>query len=226
MAKINTLPLNMLLVQPISPGKRFLDIVGASVGLIVLSPLFLLLAVFIKIVSPGPVFFKQQRIGAGGKPFLFWKFRTMRVNADTQVHQKYLAELIKSSEKGGNNAKPMNKLENDPRVIPFGKYIRKSCLDELPQLINVLRGEMSLVGPRPPIPYEVQEYANWHRERLDIVPGMTGLWQVSGKNRLSFTEMLRLDIRYMKKATVWTDLKILFKTPSAIVGQIRDAVGY
>ncbi|HXK95371.1 MAG TPA: sugar transferase, partial [bacterium] len=216
MAKINTLPLNPLLVQPLSPGKRLLDIVGASVGLIVLSPLFLLIALFIKTVSPGPVFFKQQRIGAGGKPFLFWKFRTMRVNADTHVHQKYLAELIKSSESSGGPGKPMNKLENDPRVIPLGKYLRKSCLDELPQLINVLRGEMSLVGPRPPIPYEVQEYAMWHKERLDIVPGMTGLWQVSGKNRLSFTEMLRLDIRYMNKANVWTDLKILFKTPAAI----------
>ena len=144
----------------------------------------------------------------------------MNVNVDTTAHQKLLAELIKDD----NNAegKVMTKLDHDPQIIPFGNILRKSCIDELPQLINVLLGDMSLIGPRPPIPYEVDEYDRWHKERLATVPGMTGLWQVSGKNRLTFKQMVRLDIRYLRKQSLWHDIKILFSTPKAIVAQVKD----
>lgn len=203
--------------------KRSMDILGALLGLILLSPVFLLVSALIKIMSPGPVFLKQERVGYGGKQFNFWKFRTMKVNADSSVHQQYFAELINGSKNGeGESDKPMAKLDDDnPQIIPFGRILRKSCLDELPQLINVLRGDMSLVGPRPPIPYEVQEYVRWHKGRFDTVPGMTGLWQVSGKNRLSFKEMVRLDIRYSKNLSFVSDLKILMMTPIAIFSELK-----
>ncbi len=161
-----------------------------------------------------------------GRSFKMWKFRTMKINSDTSGHQQYLAKLIKGSAYNENSAKPMIKLEDDTRIIPFGKILRKTYLDELPQLINVLRGEMSLVGPRPPIPYEVEEYLQWHKGRIDIVPGMTGLWQVSGKNRLTFNEMVRLDIQYWRKKTPWLDIKILLMTPLAIVSQIKDSLSF
>ena len=159
--------------------------------------------------------FKQERIGCNGKPFTFWKFRTMAHNLDTTKHQRYLATLINESDD-----KPMAKIDNELQLIPFGKLLRKSCLDELPQLYNVLRGEMSLVGPRPPIPYEVIEYKPWHKRRLNTIPGMTGLWQVSGKNRLSFLEMVRLDIRYTKHINVLSEIKILLMTPISIIAQV------
>jgi lipopolysaccharide/colanic/teichoic acid biosynthesis glycosyltransferase len=206
-------------VRRIPLWKRTLDIVGSLCGLIIFSPLFLAIAVLIKIVSPGPVIFKQTRIGYGCKEFKFRKFRTMRANTDAAFHQQYLSELIKEDNDGGEeSAKPMIKQDrNNPNIIPFGHFLRCSCLDELPQLINVLLGEMSLVGPRPPIPYEVEEYLIWHRGRFDGLPGMTGLWQVSGKNRLSFKEMIRLDIQYERQMSLLTDLKILFVTPFAIM---------
>ncbi len=207
--------------RPMPLWKRGLDIAGSAVGLLVLSPVFLILAVFIKSVSPGPVFFKQRRIGYGGKPFVFWKFRTMKVDVDTTAHRELLADLIKSRATG--QEKPMNKLDNDPQIIPFGKFLRKSCVDELPQLINVLRGEMSLIGPRPSIPYEVENFQCWHKGRFNAVPGMTGLWQVSGKNRLTFREMIRLDIRYRQRQTMWLDVKILLLTPLAIFSQCRES---
>jgi len=199
--------------------KRSFDCFGAAICLLLLSPLFLFISAFIKVVSPGPVFFKQQRVGYGGHPFTFLKFRTMRQGADSSEHQAYLATLI-----NGDSDK-MTKLDHDPQIIPGGNMLRKSCLDELPQLFNVLHGEMSLVGPRPPIPYEVKEYQSWHRGRFDALPGMTGLWQVSGKNRLSFREMVRLDIRYAKERSLWMDLKILFRTPLAILEQLRGGPG-
>jgi lipopolysaccharide/colanic/teichoic acid biosynthesis glycosyltransferase len=199
--------------------KRFLDIIGALVGLILLSPLFLMIAFFIKIVSPGPVFFKQERIGYRGKPFTFWKFRTMHVNNDAAGHRQYLSNLIQGDA-------PMTKLDdsNDNRIIPLGKVFRSGCLDELPQLINVLLGDMSLVGPRPCLPYEAQEYLLWHARRFDTVPGMTGLWQVSGKNRLTFKEMIRLDIRYSRSMSPWLDTKILLLTGPAIFAMVTDPV--
>ncbi len=200
--------------------KRGLDLLAVSVGLIFLSPFFLLLAIFIKIVSPGPVFFKQERLGYSGKPFTFWKFRTMEITADTSCHREQMAGLIK----GNDRNKPMVKQDNNPHIIPFGKVLRKTCIDEFPQFINIIRGEMSLVGPRPPITYEVKEYHHWHKERFNGLPGLTGLWQVSGKNRLTFTEMIRLDIKYVRNISLMSDLKILLLTPKAILGQVKDSL--
>ena len=205
--------------RPIPIWKRFLDILGALVGFILFSPLFLLIAIFIKIVSPGPVFYRQERVGYLGRRFAFWKFRTMHMNNDATGHKQYLSHLI-------NGDAPMTKLDDrrDPRIIPFGKFIRETCLDEFPQLFNVLLGDMSLVGPRPCLPYEAEEYLQWHARRFDIVPGMTGLWQVSGKNRLTFKEMIRLDIRYSRFMSPWLDAKILFLTGPAILGMISKPV--
>jgi lipopolysaccharide/colanic/teichoic acid biosynthesis glycosyltransferase len=210
-------------VRRIPAWKRTLDIFGSFFGLVILAPLFLVIAFLIKIVSPGPVFFKQTRIGYGAREFNFWKFRTMKANADTASHQEYLSELINedNDEEEGVD-KPMIKQDSDnPNIIPFGRFLRSSCLDELPQLINVLLGDMSLVGPRPPIPYEVEEYLIWHKGRFDGLPGMTGLWQVSGKNRLTFKEMIRLDIQYERQMSLLTDLKILLMTPFAILNEYR-----
>jgi lipopolysaccharide/colanic/teichoic acid biosynthesis glycosyltransferase/GGDEF domain-containing protein len=216
--------LKPFLLRPLPVWKRSMDVVGALIGLIVSSPFLLLITLIIKIVSPGPVFFKQQRVGYMGKIFAMWKFRTMRVNADTSVHQQHLTKLINSVTHNDElTAKPMTKLDDNPQIIPFGKILRKTCLDELPQLINVLRGEMSLVGPRPPIPYEVDNYLQWHCGRFNAVPGMTGLWQVSGKNKLSFPEMIRLDIQYLRKKSLWLDTKIILKTPLAIFSDINGS---
>ena len=201
--------------------KRTLDIVGSIAALIFFFPLIVATAVFIRWVSPGPVLFRQTRIGAGGRPFDFIKFRTMQHNADASHHQQYLAELIHGDGED-DNAAPMIKMDSDPRIIPFGGFLRKSCIDELPQLINVLKGQMSLVGPRPPIPYEVAEYLKWHNGRFACMPGMTGLWQVSGKNRLTFKEMVRLDITYARRMSLLFDLRIIVMTPIAILKQILD----
>jgi lipopolysaccharide/colanic/teichoic acid biosynthesis glycosyltransferase len=202
--------------------KRAMDIIGAAFGLILLSPLFILIALFIKAVSPGPVFFKQGRVGQGGKLFECIKFRTMKPNADVSQHKRYLAQLIKEDRPDNGKRPAMTKLHDDPQIIPFGNVLRESGLDELPQLINVLRGEMSLIGPRPPIPYEVREYKLWFKDRFDVKPGITGLWQVSGKNRLTFNEMIRLDIQYSRNISFLLDLKILLLTPYAVWSQFRD----
>ena len=209
--------LEPLLCRPIPIGKRILDVIGALAGLILLSPLFLLIAAFIKIVSPGPAFYRQERIGYLGTSFTFWKFRTMHVASDSKKHRQYLSELI-------HGDAPMLKLDDgrDNRIIPFGKFLRYSCLDELPQLINVLLGDMSLVGPRPCLPYEANEYLQWHARRFDTVPGMTGLWQVSGKNRVTFKEMIRLDIRYSQGMSFCLDIKILLLTGPAILGMMSE----
>jgi len=202
--------------------KRTIDIFGSLVGLIVLSPVLLLIALFIKVVSAGPVFFKQDRIGRSGKVFMFLKFRSMKVNNDITVHRKYLKDLINGD---SDSEKAMTKLDNNSCYIPFGKILRKTCLDELPQLINVLRGEMSLVGPRPCIPYEAEEYLRWHSRRFDITPGMTGLWQVSGKNKTTFKEMIRLDIKYSVERSFMLDTTILLKTPMVLLSQLFGDFG-
>ena len=204
-------------LQPNPLWKRAIDVVGSLVAMILLSPLFLLVALFIKIVSPGPIFFHQERVGYLCRPFTLWKFRTMHVNADTTVHQKYLRELMTSG-------KEMTKLDNgkDHRIIPFGNLLRVTGIDELPQLVNVLLGEMSLIGPRPCLAYEVREYLPWQMRRFDAVPGLTGLWQVSGKNRTTFREMMALDIRYAKKPAFPLDVMIILKTLPAIARQIAD----
>jgi len=198
-------------------GKRAIDILGSLVALLLLSPLFVLVALFIRIVSPGPVLFRQKRVGYLGRVFTMWKFRTMHVNADATLHRNYLQELI-------HNENVMTKLDNgrDPRIIPFGHLIRATGIDELPQLINVLLGDMSLVGPRPCLPYEAYEYHPWQMRRFDAVPGLTGLWQVSGKNRTTFKEMMRLDIGYARKRAFLLDLMIVLKTIPAIVVQVAD----
>jgi lipopolysaccharide/colanic/teichoic acid biosynthesis glycosyltransferase len=213
--------LEQFFARRLSAWKRGIDIIGALAGLVVFSPFFLLIAVVIKVVSPGPVFFKQARVGRGGRQFICWKFRTMQVRADPSVHQQHVMSLIRSGTNDGAG-KPMVKLDSgrDPRLIPLGNILRQSCLDELPQLINVLRGEMSLVGPRPCLPYEAQEYLLWQTTRFDVAPGMTGLWQVSGKNRTTFTEMIRLDILYAKQQSLWLDISILLKTVPVIIAQI------
>ncbi len=198
--------------------KDVLDVLAAIVALTLLSPLFLIIAAYIKIVSPGPVFFKQERIGFRGKRFFCWKFRTMKPDNNASIHQEYLKSLIREGHQ------PMSKLDEkrDPRIIPLGGVLRQSGLDELPQLINVIKGDMSLVGPRPCLPYEAEEYDRWHTERFDTAPGLTGLWQVSGKNRTSFKDMVRFDIRYAKRMSLWAEIWILFMTFPAIIQQIRD----
>ena len=167
--------------------------------------------------SPGPVFFRQERIGRKGRIFRIYKFRTMRVGADTASHQAYMARLIGSTE-------PMVKMDasGDSRLIPGGWILRATGLDELPQLINVLRGEMSLVGPRPCVPYEYEKYLPWQLRRFNATPGLTGLWQISGKNRTTFDEMIRFDIEYSEKQSLWLDLKIILLTAPALPAEVRD----
>ena len=201
--------------------KRAYDIFGSTVLLIAFSPLMIAVAAFIKIVSPGPVFFRQERIGYLGKPFTMIKFRTMKMSSDNiSVHRQYLKDLINSE------GKSMKKLDTDAdnRLIPLAGILRRSCIDELPQLFNVFKGEMSLVGPRPCLQYEAEEFKLWQQRRFHAIPGMTGLWQVSGKNRLTFQEMMRLDIRYANRKNASMDLMISFKTLPAILGQIKDAL--
>lgn len=196
-----------LLVRPLPSWKRAIDIAGAVAGLILCAPLFLLLAIYIKSVSPGPVLFRQWRVGHLGKLFPMVKFRTMHPGTDEQVHQEHLRALIHSDTVA-------EKLDGrrDPRIIPLGLLIRQLGLDEIPQLFNVLAGDMSLVGPRPCLPYEAIEYQAWAARRFDAVPGMTGLWQVSGKNQTTYREMLRLDIRYLQRISFLSDLRILART--------------
>ena len=198
--------------------KRGLDIIGSSILLAVLAPLFLAIAVAIKLKSSGPVFFEQERVGQKMKPFRMLKFRTMHANVDHKLHHEYVTRFIHSgSDAESGDAPGFFKLTNDPRVTPIGTFLRKTSLDELPQLLNVLRGDMSLVGPRPPLPYEVEQYKPWHCRRvLDAKPGITGLWQVTGRSRTTFDEMVRLDLRYARTCSIWTDIKILLATPAAV----------
>ncbi len=217
------MPAEALFGRPLPRWKRAMDVTGALIGLILLAPLFAALALYVKIASPGPVLFSQERVGFRGFPFRMWKFRTMRVHADTAIHRRHVTELIQGNGVcRGDVQRPMVKLEYDPQLIPFARLLRSLCLDELPQLFNVLCGEMSLIGPRPAIPYEVEAYAAWHAARFDCVPGMTGLWQVSGKNRLTFHEMVRLDIRYARTFSLWSDLWILLKTLPTVGSQFND----
>ena len=211
----------LLIIRRIPVWKRTMDIVGSLAGLILFSPLFLIISLMIKIVSRGAVFFRQERVGLGGEKFTLLKFRTMKMNVDTSAHQQYLSGLISGHVEDEVSDQPMTKLDDGNSQIIFGgKILRKSYLDELPQLINVLWGDMSLIGPRPSIPYEVAEYRQWHIGRLDGRPGMTGLWQISGKNRLSFIEMVRLDIRYARNLSFLADLKILLMTPVVIISEL------
>ena len=212
--------------QTLPQWKRALDVTGATIGLILTFPILAIVGVLIKLVSRGPVFFKQERVGFKGKTFTMWKFRTYEVAAESTTHKLHLIKIIADAQAGaGISHKPMKKLDRHPGIIPFGNVLRKTGIDELPQLFNVLQGDMSLVGPRPAISYEVEQYSSHHRERLQAMPGLTGLWQVSGKNRLSFNEMVDLDVRYWMKKSLLLDISIILKTPSAIVMQLFDTIG-
>jgi len=199
--------------------KRIIDIVGSGIALVLFAPVFLLIGLVIKLSSKGPVFFRQERIGHHGEPFTFLKFRTMHVNNDPALHREYVRKLIAGqAEPANGNGHKVYKIKSDPRVIRFGTFLRRTSLDELPQLINVLLGEMSLVGPRPPIKYEVDHYDIWHRSRLlEAKPGITGLWQVNGRSRVKFDDMVRLDIRYARTLSIGLDIKILLQTPHAVL---------
>ena len=193
--------------------KRVVDVLGAGVGLVLLSPLLLVLAAAVVIDTGRPVLFRQVRLGRGLQEFRVLKFRTMKLDSAPDMHMEYIAKLAtgKADEEG------LKKLTADPRVTAVGRFLRRTSLDELPQLVNVFLGNMSLVGPRPALDYELQYYADAHYERFAVKPGMTGLWQVSGRNELGFTEMLDLDAEYARSSTFLTDLKILVKTPGAAI---------
>jgi exopolysaccharide biosynthesis polyprenyl glycosylphosphotransferase len=221
--QIGVLPMVRLFTEPLSDAQRFVkrasDIVIAGSAVAVTSPLWLLFAIFIKRDSTGPVFFRQERVGMDGRIFLCLKFRTMHADADESVHRETYSKNIAGRDEAnaGDGDKPVfGKVPNDDRITKVGRWLRRSSLDELPQLINVLRGDMSVVGPRPPIPYEVREYDIWQRRRLDMKPGITGLWQVSGRNRLTFDEMVRIDLFYIENWSVLLDLKIILLTLPAV----------
>lgn len=199
---------NRSAVSPCPLWKRAIDVVGALIAFIVLSPLLFAVAAFIKCVSPGPVLYRQLRYGLGGRPFKVWKFRTIEVNDEVHQHQSHVADLM-------NSNRPLEKRDHALDVIPGGALFRNFGIDELPQLINVLLGEMSLVGPRPDVvPFE--QYEGWHRRRFDVLPGITGLWQVCGKNQTTFSEMMCLDVAYIRRRSVWLDVRIMLLTIPAL----------
>jgi exopolysaccharide biosynthesis polyprenyl glycosylphosphotransferase len=216
--QIGALPMIRLFREPLSSAaritKRFSDILIAALALAIFAPIWLVIALLIKLDSKGTIFYLQERVGMDGRIFLFYKFRTMRAQADDATHREYQRRFIAGHPGAnlGDEERPAYKLRGDERVTRVGKALRRLSLDELPQLLNVLRGDMSVVGPRPPIPYEVEVYELWHRKRLDMKPGLTGLWQVSGRNRLSFEEMVRLDLYYIENWSLLLDLKIILRT--------------
>ena len=189
--------------------KRIIDIVASFTGLIVLSPLMLVVSILIKLESKGEVIFKQKRVGLNGKEFYMYKFRSMVINAE-----ELKAELESQNEMSG----PMFKMKDDPRITKIGKFIRKTSIDELPQLINVIKGDMSLVGPRPSLPKEVEEFETWMRERLEVKPGLTCIWQVSGRNNIDFEDWMKLDIKYVRERSFKLDIKLILKTVLVLFG--------
>lgn len=202
--------------------KRLIDILGSLTGLIIFSPLFFIIPILIKLTSRGPIFYRQARLGMFGETFTFLKFRSMYVDNDDSIHRQYIKQLIdhKNDTCGTNDTaqEEVFKIQDDPRVTLIGRFLRKTSLDELPQFINVLRGDMSLVGPRPPIPYEYDDYKLWHMRRvIEVKPGITGFWQVEGRSSTSFDEMVRLDLKYIREWSLWLDLKILVKTPWVVI---------
>jgi exopolysaccharide biosynthesis polyprenyl glycosylphosphotransferase len=202
--------------------KRVIDIIVSSLAILLLSPVLCIISLLIMSTSKGPVLFRQERLGQFGKKFIFLKFRSMHVNSDDAIHREYTKKLItenKATEENSDGVHaPLYKIRNDPRITPIGEFLRKTSLDELPQLLNVFRGEMSLVGPRPPIPYEFENYDIWHRYRLlKVKPGITGLWQVTGRSSTTFDEMVRLDLKYIQEWSLWLDFKILLLTPWVVI---------
>lgn len=209
-------PTGLLAHAALSRRKRALDVALAGALLVLTSPVWLALAVAIRATTPGPILFRQQRIGLNGVPFTLLKFRSMLHGAPEGVHERFVTSMI-SALPAIAPPHSIHKLQNDPRITPVGRWIRRMSLDELPQLINVLRGEMSLVGPRPPLAYEVAKYEPWQHDRLAVRPGITGLWQVSGRNRLTYFEMCEIDVRYVRGWSFSTDLRILLRTPWAVI---------
>ncbi|MFP4015324.1 MAG: sugar transferase [Chitinispirillaceae bacterium] len=200
--------------------KRAIDILGSVVGLILFAPVFMLIPAIIKLTSSGPVFFRQERVGKGGKVFRIYKFRTMTTGTSESCHQEYMKQFIKgcAEQVSDETGQKVFKLVNDSRITSIGKFLRKTSLDEVPQFLNVLFGDMSLVGPRPPIPYEVEEYDAWHRRRIqEFKPGITGYWQVEGRSTTNFDGMVRMDIRYIKIWSNALDIKMIVKTPIALI---------
>ena len=196
----------------LSRSKRVIDVVTAVLLIVVSSPIWVCAAVLILVSSPGPILFRQERVGAAGRTFTCFKFRTMHVGLGEEAHRAFVIGMLTRDERSDGTAGSY-KLVDDPRVIRSCRWLRTASLDELPQLINVLRGEMSIVGPRPPLPYEVERYHDWQHERLSVRPGITGLWQVSGRNRMTYNEMCARDIEYIRSWTLVNDLAIMARTP-------------
>ena len=213
------------LAVPVAPtpagyrvAKRTLDLVAASLGLILASPVLAVVAIAVKLESRGPVLFRQERLGLGGRRFIVYKFRTMFSSAEQERHRDHVRELIRPDASDAPREDGVwLPIRADPRVTRLGAFLRRSHLDEFPQLINIVRGEMSLVGPRPPIPYEVEVYQPWHLRRLAVIPGLTGLWQATGWGRLSFDEGVALDIAYIDRRSLWFDLGLILRTLWQIV---------
>ncbi len=204
--------------------KRALDVLLSGLALLVLSPALAVIALLVRRSSPGPIFFVQERIGKNGIPFKFYKFRTMVHNSDDAIHRQFAAMFINGgSDTEKKDSGKVFKMTNDPRVTAIGRWLRKTSLDELPQLWNILKGEMTIVGPRPPIAYELDHYLPWHHERLRVTPGLTGLWQVSGRSNVPFEEMVRLDIHYINSWTILEDVRIILKTIPVV---LRGSGGY
>lgn len=203
------------------PLKRGVDIVGSIIGILVFMPIMLITALAIKVTSPGPIIFSQIRLGKQGIPFTFYKFRSMYVDMDNQIHREYVQDFIQGHHakiNQGDREEPLYKIKSDPRITGVGKFIRKTSIDELPQFFNVLKGDMSLIGPRPPLSYEVEKYQAWHLRRiLEIKPGITGLWQVEGRSKTEWDDSVRLDIRYIQNWSLLFDLKILFRTVKEVL---------
>ena len=200
--------------------KRAMDLIVSTLALLLGAPVFFAIALAVKATSKGPIFFRQQRIGQHGTPFEFLKFRSMQVGNDSKIHKEYVTKMIagKAERNVDENGAGVFKLTKDPRITRVGAFLRRTSLDELPQFINVLRGEMSLVGPRPPVPYEVEAYDLWHRRRLlEAKPGITGLWQVNGRCRVGFDDMVRMDLHYARRWSPWMDIKILLRTPVVVI---------
>lgn len=201
--------------------KRGVDIVGSIIGILIFMPVMLITALAIKVTSPGPVIFSQLRLGKQGAPFTFYKFRSMHMNMDNQIHREYVQDFIKGNHakvNQGDAEKPLYKIKSDPRITRVGKFIRKTSIDELPQFFNVLKGDMSLVGPRPPLAYEAEKYQAWHLRRiLEMKPGITGLWQVEGRSKTEWNDSVRLDIRYIQNWSLLYDLKILLRTVKEVL---------
>ncbi len=221
--QIGVLPMVRLFREPLGDAQRFLkrfsDLLLAFTASVLTFPVWVVAAIWIKLDSPGPVLFKQERVGMDGRIFLCYKFRTMFDGADENIHRKAYRKNIEGDEAanvGKDNEPVFGKVKDDHRITRFGRFLRRTSIDELPQILNVFKSEMSIVGPRPPIPYEVEEYDAWHRKRLDMKPGITGLWQVSGRNRLTFAEMVRVDLFYIENWSLFLDIKIIFLTLPAV----------